>query len=258
MLKAILWDVDGTLAETERDGHRVAFNHAFEAQGLPWRWDERRYGELLRVSGGRERLLHDMATRSDAPVLAAERLALARALHVRKTALYTMWLRQQRIGLRDGVALLIEQARRDGLRQAIVTTTSRANVEALLDLHFGAAWPRHFEALICGEDVRHKKPDPEAYEVVLSTLGLSPVEAVAIEDSPGGVAAARSAGVAVVVTRSHYFNDAPIDAATAIGPGLHTRQGWLPTPAPPLDGGGITVDDLRNWCAQMETVSHWP
>ncbi|HEY6511303.1 MAG TPA: HAD-IA family hydrolase, partial [Burkholderiaceae bacterium] len=162
------------------------------------------------------------------------------------------------VALRPGVAPLIEQARREGLRQAIVTTTSRANVEALLELHFGAAWPHHFEALICGEDVRHKKPDPEAYEAALSTLDLSAVEAVAIEDSPGGVAAARSAGVAVIVTRSHYFSDAPIDAATAIGPGLHTREGWLPTPLQPRDGGGIRVDDLRNWCALMDTVSHWP
>ena len=258
MLKAILWDVDGTLAETERDGHRVAFNQAFEALGLPWRWDERRYGELLRVSGGRERLLHDMARRSDAPVLADERLALAQALHARKNTLYAAWLRSQRVALREGVAPLIEQARREGLRQAIVTTTSRVNAEALLDLQFGAVGSQYFQVLICGEDVRHKKPDPEAYELALSTLGLSAVEAVAIEDSPGGVAAARAAGIAVVVTRSHYFSDAPIDAATAIGPGLHTRDGWLPAPAPAADSAGITTDDLRNWCALMDTVSHLP
>jgi beta-phosphoglucomutase-like phosphatase (HAD superfamily) len=162
------------------------------------------------------------------------------------------------VALREGVAPLIEQARREGLRQAIVTTTSRVNVEALLDLQFGAAWPQYFQALICGEDVLHKKPDPEAYELALSTLGLSAVEAVAIEDSPGGVAAARTAGIAVVVTRSHYFNDVPIDAATAIGPGLHTRQGWLPTLAPAPGGVGITTDDLRNWCALMDTVSFLP
>lgn len=258
MLKAILWDVDGTLAETERDGHRVAFNQAFEALGLPWRWDERRYGELLRVSGGRERLLHDMATRSDAPVLAAERLALAREVHGRKNALYAAWLQARRIALREGVAPLIEQARREGLRQAVVTTTSRVNADALLELHFGDAWPQTFQALVCGEDVRHKKPDPEAYEVALSRLELSPVQAVAIEDSPGGAAAARAAGVAVIVTRSHYFSDAPIDAATAIGPGLHTRDGWSPAPARAQDAAGITTDDLRHWCALMDTVSHLP
>ena len=111
MMKAILWDVDGTLAETERDGHRVAFNRAFEALGLPWRWDERRYGELLRITGGRERLLHDMASRSDAPVLAAERLALARELHARKNVLYASVVASAaRSRLRDGVAPLIEQA----------------------------------------------------------------------------------------------------------------------------------------------------
>ena len=87
-LQAILWDVDGTLGETERDGHRVAFNQAFEALGLPWRWDEAHYGTLLRISGGRERLLHDMRTQSQAPALADEREALARELHRRKNAIY--------------------------------------------------------------------------------------------------------------------------------------------------------------------------
>ena len=87
MLKALLWDVDGTLAETERDVHRVAFNQAFEAAGLPWRWDEARYGELLRITGGRERLLHDMASHPDAPAIAAERERLAREPHARKHAL---------------------------------------------------------------------------------------------------------------------------------------------------------------------------
>src|SRR5262249_30992666 len=82
-LRALIWDVDGTLAETERDGHRVAFNDAFAAANLPWRWSVERYGELLAISGGYERLLHDIAQRNDAPRAAAEREALARELHRR-------------------------------------------------------------------------------------------------------------------------------------------------------------------------------
>jgi HAD superfamily hydrolase (TIGR01509 family) len=256
MIRAILWDVDGTLAETERDGHRVAFNQAFESMGLPWNWDEAHYGALLRITGGRERLLHDMARRSDAPVLADERIALARELHRRKTVRYAELMRERPTPLRDGVRELIESARAEGVRMAIATTTSRANVIALLSHHFGERWAQVFETLVCGEDVRHKKPDPEVYQRCLSTLALEPNEAVAIEDSPGGVAAAQTAGVPVVVTRSEYFADAPIDAAVAIGPGLHTRDGWRPAPA--RGEGGIGVEDLRHWCMQMASVSHLP
>jgi HAD superfamily hydrolase (TIGR01509 family) len=256
MLKAILWDVDGTLAETEREGHRVAFNAAFESMGLPWRWDEAHYGELLRITGGRERLLHDMARRTDAPVLPDERIALAAELHRRKTARFAVLMQQQPIALRDGVRELIDAARSDGLRLGVATTTSRSNVVALLGHHFGPRWTQVFEAAVCGEDVQRKKPDPEVYERCLGALAVLPNEAVALEDSPGGVAAAKAAGMPVVVTRSEYFADAPIDSAVAIGPGLHTRDGWRPAPA--RGTGGIGVDDLRHWCMQMESVSHLP
>jgi HAD superfamily hydrolase (TIGR01509 family) len=257
-LQAILWDVDGTLAETEAEGHRVAFNLAFESLGLPWHWDERRYGELLRIAGGRERILHDMASHTDAPVLAGERLQLARELHARKNALYAQWLCSHEIALRDGVAALIEEGLQQGVRQAIVTTTSRVNVDALLRLHFGVRWGESFVAVVSGEDVRAKKPDPEGYQRCLHQLGLGPLQAVAIEDSPGGVVAACAAGVPVVVTRSHYFADAPIDSAVAIGPGLHTRQGWQPRCAGPLGDSRVMLDDVRNWCLQMESVSQFP
>lgn len=258
MLKAILWDIDGTLAETERDGHRVAFNAAFEAFGLGWHWDEARYGELLRITGGRERILHDMATRGDAPALAGERERLARELHARKNQLYARLLQTEAIALRPGVAALIDEAARAGIRQAIVTTTSRVNVDALLRLHLGAAWRDRFAAVVCGEDVGAKKPHPEAYERCLALLSIGPLEAVAIEDSPGGVAAARAASVPVVVARSHYFAAATIDGVVAIGPGLHTRAGWQPRCAGRSDDDApVALDDLRAWCAQMESVSQF-
>jgi HAD superfamily hydrolase (TIGR01509 family) len=255
MLKAILWDVDGTLAETEADGHRVAFNQAFEALGLPWRWSVERYGELLRITGGRERILHDMAGRGDAPVLANEREQLARELHARKNTLYAALLDSRRIALRPGVAALMDEARQAGVLQAIVTTTSRVNVDALLRLQFGARWRERFAAVVCGEDVRRKKPHPEAYERALQQLTLGPLDTVAIEDSPGGVAAARAANVPVVVPRSAYFATATIDGAIAIGPGLHTQRGWQPRCAGSDDDAPVGLDNLRDWCVQMDSVS---
>jgi HAD superfamily hydrolase (TIGR01509 family) len=257
-LKAVLWDVDGTLAETERDGHRVAFNMAFEAQGLPWRWDEAPYGELLKVAGGRERLMHDMNTRSDAPVLADQREAMARLLHSLKNKFYAELVRGGGIPLRPGVAELIRQGLERGVRMAITTTTSRSNVDALLGVHLGARWADSFAAVVCGEDVQRKKPDPEVFEIALQQLGLEPLEAVAIEDSPGGVAAAREASVPVIVTRSAYFDDATIEGAIAIGPGLHLREGWRPgLRVGPGSGAGVNVDDVESWFAQMDTVSQF-
>lgn len=244
-LRAILWDVDGTLAETERDGHRVAFNLSFAALGLSWRWEEGRYGELLAVTGGRERLLADMATQADAPATAAARDALAREIHHRKNQYYAELVRQARLPLRDGVVALFEEAASAGLHQAIVTTTSRSNIDALLRVHLGSSWREHFAAVVCGEDVQRKKPDPEAYLKALAELGLRPRETVALEDSPGGLAAARAAGVPAIVTRSSYFAQDGMDGALAVGPGLHDRERWRPA----LHGGSgrVRLDDLVAW-----------
>lgn len=220
MLEALLWDVDGTLAETERDGHRVAFNLAFAEAGLPWGWCERRYGELLQVTGGRERLLADMATRADAPATLAAREALARRLHALKNAAYARLVAEDRLRARPGVVGLIRAARAAGLRQAIVTTTSRANVQALLPRLLGPDWADCFDALLCGEDVAAKKPDPEVYTLALRRLGLAPEQALALEDSPAGLRAAQAAGVAVLLRPSAYF------------------------PRPP-DGAGWTWDEAR-------------
>jgi HAD superfamily hydrolase (TIGR01509 family) len=256
--KAVLWDVDGTIAETERDGHRVAFNLAFEACGVPWRWDEHHYGDLLRITGGRERLLHDMQARSDAPRMPGEREALARDVHARKNAIYAEIVGSGRIALRPGVAALMDECLARDVRMGIATTTSRANVEALLRALRGERWREQFATVVCGEDVQTKKPHPEVYERALAALELKAVDAVAIEDSPGGVAAARAADVPVVVTLSAYFGRATIEGAIAIGPGLHERRGWRPA----LRVGAVAnepvgFDDLQAWCAQMETVSQF-
>jgi HAD superfamily hydrolase (TIGR01509 family) len=271
MLQALLWDVDGTLAETERDGHRVAFNRAFVDMGLAWQWDVAYYGELLRVFGGRERLLHDLQQRSDAPPTPAEREALARELHRRKNAHYVDIIAAGSIALREGVPELLDEAASRGLRQAIATTSSRGNVEALLSRHLGAQWARRFGTMVCGEDVARKKPDPEVFNKAVQALGLPPQLTLALEDSPGGVAAARAAAVPVVVTRSAYFADDAVEQVVALGPGLHDVRGWRPAPPNPHTPGArdeqagagtaarrrrITLDDLQHWHARSERVSH--
>ena len=143
-------------------------------------------------------------------------------------------------------------------RLGIVTTTSRSNVQALLGAHLGEQWAQWFSTVVCGEDVQGKKPDPEAYLRALQTLRIGPLDAVAIEDSPGGVAAARAACVPVVVTRSSYFAGATLEGAIAIGPGLHSRKGWRPA-LPPSDHGDscVSLHDIEDWHAQMDTVSQY-
>lgn len=257
-LKAVIWDLDGTLAETEREGHLAAFNLAFEALGLPWRWDLPTYTVLLRIAGGRERLRHDLARRPEAPVLLHERLALAERIHAAKNRLYAGRVAEGRLQLRPGVLPLLRQCRTEGLRLAIATTTSRVNLQAFVATQLGPEGANWFEAAVCGDDVQAKKPDPEVYLRVLEALGLSPLACVAIEDSPGGAAAARAADLPVVVTRSEFFPDDTIDAAIAIGPGLDRREGWNPAP-PAADPSvqGIGLDDLRHWHAQMCVVSQF-
>lgn len=213
MLKAIIFDVDGTLAETE-EAHRAAFNQTFAERGLPWEWDRPLYQALLKVSGGKERLLAFIA--SHAP----EHLGpgcddLVAALHRRKTELYTAMVAAGGVPLRPGIAALIAEARAAGLVQAIATTTTRANVLALLGGH-----PEWCAVMACADDAPVKKPDPQVYAFVLARLGLSPGECLAIEDSANGVRAARAAGIPVVVTRSAYTQDDDVTGALAVFPDL--------------------------------------
>lgn len=222
MLRALLWDVDGTVAETESDGHRIAFNQAFEQLGLPWRWSVPRYGELLRVTGGRERLLHDMATQPDAPPTAVERERLARELHGRKNTVYAGLVAQGGITPRPGVRRLVDECHAAGVALAVVTTTSRSNVEALFASIWGAAWPRLFPTVVCAEDAPVKKPDPQAYVLALQRLRLSSQECFALEDSPGGLRAAQAAGIACGVTKSVYFRASSFEGAAWVRDDLDT------------------------------------
>ncbi len=216
MLRALICDVDGTLAETERDGHRVAFNRAFAELGLPWHWDVPKYGGLLRVAGGYERLLAYMEEREDAPRELAARERLARSLHACKNRHYATLIAHGGLEPRPGVRRLIGQCLSQDIALAVATTTSRGNVEALFPHLFGTRWHELFRAVVCAEDAPRKKPDPLVYRLAIAGLGCRSCEALAMEDSPAGLAAARAAGVACLITRSSYFDNADFTGAAWI------------------------------------------
>jgi HAD superfamily hydrolase (TIGR01509 family) len=252
MLEAILWDVDGTLAETERDGHLVAMNAAFDQLGVPWRWSAARYGELLRVAGGYERLLHFMESEPLAPASMDERQALAKRIHVLKNRLYAEHVASGALPLRAGVRELFDDCASAGVRMAIVTTTSRGNVAALLGAHLGPRWQDRFAAVVCAEDAPQKKPDPQAYRIALEQLGLPGSAAVAIEDSRMGLQAASAVGIPVVITRSIYFAHDPVTEALAVGPSLGAVTGWTPVADADPAAGRVGLAQIRRWHASRD------
>lgn len=211
MPKAIIFDVDGTIADTE-EAHRRAFNQAFAEAGKDWVWDREEYRRLLKVTGGRERIGHFLdSLGAPAPSEQIE------ALHRRKNALYSAQVEAGAVALRPGVARLIDEARAAGVRLAIATTTSRSNLSALLARCLPDV---RFDALVVGEDVRAKKPDPEVYGMTLAALGLSASACVAIEDSRNGLDAALACGIPTLVTPSMYTDHERFDGAAMVRPSL--------------------------------------
>lgn len=218
--QALIFDVDGTLAETERDGHRPAFNAAFRDCGLAWHWDEQRYGTLLAITGGKERIRH-YATHY-APAIAArpDFDALVGQLHRIKTAHYLRLVDQGQLPLRPGIARLIGEARQAGLRLAIATTTTPENVDALLRANLGPDAPGWFDVIGAGDIVPAKKPAPDIYQWVLDRLALSPSACLAIEDSEIGLKSALTAGLRCVVTVSEYTRGQDFRGAWQVLQGL--------------------------------------
>ena len=213
-LRALIFDVDGTLAETE-EAHRGAFNRAFAEAGRDWRWSVDTYRMLLRVTGGQQRIRHFLDTIGET-VTPAE----IASLHARKNQLFADMAAAGAMSPRPGVARLIAEARGAGVFLAIATTTSRANLEALLANLFAAEAPSWFDVIVAGEDVRAKKPDPEVYAKVLAALDVAAAEAVAIEDSRNGLLAASACAIRTVVTPSFYSAGEDFTGAALLCPDL--------------------------------------
>ena len=211
--RALIFDVDGTLAETE-EAHREAFNAAFVKANLGWCWGRVVYKDLLRVAGGKERIrafdrLRGEA-RGEASVLSDAEIA---ELHRLKTMLYGDLIAGGGCSLRPGVEALLTAAAARGQRLAIATTTSRGNIDALLSPALGKDWAERFAAIVAGDEVSKKKPAPDVYLEVLSRLNLSASECLSIEDSGIGLMAASHAGIPVLISRSAYFRDDDFSAA---------------------------------------------
>lgn len=200
-LAALIFDVDGTIAQTERDGHRVAFNRAFAEAGLDWQWSVEHYGELLEVPGGKERIRHYWQQEHPEfvpPIPATDWIA---QLHQRKNHYYRDCITQDLIPLRPGVRRLMMEAKTEGVRLAIATTSALPNAMALLEHHLDPAW---FEVIAAGDIVPQKKPAPDIYQYVLAQMNLPPEQCLVFEDSAPGLIAATAAELTTVVTVNDY------------------------------------------------------
>ena len=203
-VRAVLFDVDGTLADTERDGHRLAFNAAFEEFSLDWEWDVELYGELLAITGGKERLLHYMEKYVPAELNKSGLDSWIASLHKAKTRHYVALLESGKIPLRPGVGRLIQHLRDSKIKIAIATTTTPENVTALLKSTLGEDSPGWFDVIGAGDIVPGKKPEPDIYLWVLERLGLPAHQCIAIEDSENGIKASLAAGLDTIVTVNDY------------------------------------------------------
>ncbi|MGF1478733.1 MAG: HAD-IA family hydrolase [Cyanophyceae cyanobacterium] len=214
-LQALIFDVDGTMADTERDGHRVAFNRAFAEAGLDWEWSVKLYGKLLAISGGKERLhFYLRQYRPEFEPSEGEEQFVVR-LHQIKSRYYQQILSQEGIPLRPGIRRILQEARSQEIRLAIATTASLPNVTPLVKFLAPDAvnW---FEVIAAGDIVTAKKPAPDIYQYVLQEMKLAPQQCLVFEDSPHGLAAARQADLTTVVTVNDYTKTGDFTGAALV------------------------------------------
>lgn len=248
-LQAVIFDLDGTLAETE-EVHREAFNQAFRDFGLDWTWDRPLYKGLLRTAGGRERIRVFVADHDPARLDAADFDDFVKRLHLHKTDLYTRRIHNREVALRPGVARLIAELRAQGTPVAIATTTSAVNVDALLLATLGPDSPGWFAAISPGDHVPNKKPAPDLYNLALERLGLPPSACLAVEDANIGVASARAAGLPVLVTESAYTAGGAFEGACAVLSDLGEPDAPFKLIRGDAFGAShVTPETLRQWHA---------
>jgi HAD superfamily hydrolase (TIGR01509 family) len=237
-MQALIFDCDGVLVDTERDGHRVAFNQAFEQAGFDIEWDVALYGELLRVAGGKERMRHYFDSQGWPGTTADDKDAFLAELHKTKTAIFADLIAGGRLPLRSGVLRLVDEAIAAGVRLGVCTTSNPKSIDAVLDL-MGPERKRKFEFVLAGDIVSRKKPDPEIYDLARSKLGLPAIECVVVEDSRNGLLAAIGAGFPCFITTSTYTVDENFSDAVGVVPELGD---------PPDDT--VTLEQLSSLAAQ--------
>ncbi len=239
-IKAIIFDVDGTLADTE-DGHRKSFNMAFAENGLDWNWDIALYDKLLKVTGGKERIKYFVSDFLKDFAKPENFDEFVRHLHKVKTAHYTTMLREGQIPLRPGIRQLIDDARAAGIKLAIATTTSPENVATLLEVGLCKDWESYFAANGCGDIVPHKKPAPDIYFWVLDKLGLPASDCIALEDSNNGLRSAVAAGIKTYVTTNPYTHWHDFDGAAGIFDDLSDLPAFYRATGLPLPKQKVSV-----------------
>ena len=249
-LKAIIFDVDGTLGETEPI-HREAFNSAFRAEQLDWHWSTESYHEICRIPGGEARLRHYVATEHPDQLERFEREDLFRTLHRRKTRLFGRLLEDSGTSLRTGVSRLITDARAAGLQLGVCTTSQLETFEILVINALGFEAISWFRSVVTGQDVEHRKPHPEGYERVLRQLRITRDEAVVIEDSPNGLRAARAAGIRVLAVPSDLYRHADFTGAELVLSDL--GEPGMPFEVIRGDPGGfshVSVRSILTWIGE--------
>lgn len=234
MLEALIFDCDGVLVDTERDGHRVAFNRAFAAKGLAVEWSVDLYGELLKISGGKERMRHYF-NENGWPEAAADRDAYTRELHRLKTDLFMEIIESRQLALRPGVARLVDEAIARGVTLAVCSTSNERAVNLVVEKLLGQERKRHFAAILAGDVVSRKKPDPEIYRLAKERLALRGEDCVVVEDTRNGLLAARGAGMHCVITTNGYTSGEDFSEADAV----YSELGET----------GVTIEDLKEIAA---------
>jgi beta-phosphoglucomutase-like phosphatase (HAD superfamily) len=237
-LKALIFDVDGTLTDNE-EVHRCSFNQAFAEHGLEWNWSQALYSRLLRVAGGKERLAKYIETIDESSARRAELHAAIGELHASKSTHYARMVGGGLAPLRDGVLRLIDEASRAGIDLAIASATTVANLQALLETQLGPEGLKTFRVIGCDDQVPHKKPAPDIYTWVLTELGLSAGQCVAIEDSNNGLRAAKAAGIFTIVTPSYWTRGEDFSRADLVLPSLGSANRPLPDDIAAMLGNSV-------------------
>jgi len=214
--EALIFDVDGTLADTERDGHRPAFNQAFSDAGISWHWDVETYGKLLRISGGKERMRHYMLDNPVDGLQAHEIDGFIVNLHVAKTRIYVDMFANNQILLRPGIERLLKELNQQDIRLAIATTTTRDNVDVLLSSTLGDESLAWFEVIATANEISDKKPSSAVYDYTLELLGLKANQCLAFEDSRNGIVAALGADLNTIITVNDYTQEDDFSGAMLI------------------------------------------